>query len=153
MIKEGKYLATIKNYGVGESSTGKAKIDIQFGFKDQDGVEQTLWWNGYMTEKSIQITAKALVNCGLKGSDYDKLAYGVESGMLNIEKPVEIEVVHDTFEGKTREKIAWVNRPGGAQFMEPGMASQKLKGLNLAAAVAAARTDTGIKEDSDSLPF
>lgn len=145
MVQAGKYLAKIVAYGVGESSSGKPRIEIKFGFKDAQGVDQTLWWNGYLTEKSIQITAKALVNCGLKGTDYDELAKGAESGMLNMEAPVEVEVQNEEFEGKTRSKIAWVNRPGGAKFMEPGLAAQKLKGLNLGGAVAAARAETGIK--------
>src|SRR3990167_7293401 len=139
----GKYLAKIINYGVSESSTGKLRVEIQFGFKDNEGAEQKLFWHGYFTEKSLPITAKALVVCGLSGNDHDALAAGPSSGLLNMEAPVQIEVVNEEFEGKTRSKIAWVNSPGGAKFMEPKMAVQKLKGLGLGAAVAAARAETG----------
>ncbi len=153
MVNAGKYLAMVSDYGVSESKTGKPRIEIQFKFKDEMGTENTMYWHGYITEKSLPITAKALVNCGLRGSDYDALAAGKESGMLNTEKPVEIEIVHETFEEKTRAKIAWVNRPGGAQFMDPKAGALKLKGLNLGAAVAAVRAETGIKEDKEELPF
>jgi hypothetical protein len=152
MVAAGKYLATIKAYGVSETQSGKPRVEIQFGFKDQAGLEQTLYWYGYVTEKALAITARALVNCGLTGTDYDALSKGAESGMLNMEKPVEIDVQHETFEGKTHPKIAWVNRPRGAQFMDPKMGATKLKGINFGAAVAAARAETGIKDD-DKIPF
>lgn len=153
MIAAGKYLANIKDYGVSESSTGKPRIEIQFVCKDAMGTMHTVYWYGYVTDKSLFITAKALVNCGLKGTNYDDLSKGISSGLLDTERPVEIDVQHEEFKGKIHAKIAWINRPSGAQFLDPQMGAMKLKGLNLGAVVAEARSKTGIKDPKDELGF
>lgn len=148
MVAAGKYLAKIKSYGIGSTKDGKEKLDVLFVFKDEMGSEQTLWWSGYFSEKALPITAKALLTMGLKdGAKYNNLGEGPDSGLLEMDRDVEIDVKHEEFNGKTTAKIAWVNRPGGNQFMEKGMAATKLRGLNLGPALAAAKAEMGAPKE------
>lgn len=110
MIPAGKYLATVKSYGVQPGD--KPTVNIQFKFTDSNNLDQELWWRGWLTEKAIKITAKALTTCGFTGSDWDELSKGPSSNLLDTKTLVEIDVIHDVYNGKTTEKIAWINRAG-----------------------------------------
>lgn len=67
---------------------------------------------GYLGDNSIGHTVRALQNCGWTGDNLAELPQLAEADMLA--QVVELVISHETFEGKRRAKVNWVNRPGGA---------------------------------------
>lgn len=157
MINAGKYIARIKDFGVGTTKAGDPKAMVMFTLKDENGTSHDMTWNGSLKEgRAREITIDALLICGLKGDDLSRLSMGVESGILDVNSDVQLDIQHESFEGKTSAKIKWVNRPGGAAFRDkltPDLAVQKMAGLNLKADIAARRKETGLADKKKDLPF
>lgn len=157
MINAGKYIAKIKDYGIGSTKAGDPKAMIMFTFKDENGTNHEMTWNGSLKEgRAREITIDALLNCGLKGDDLSQLANGIESNVLDANIEVELDIQHKEYEGKIGPRISWINRPGGAAFrdkMEHTIAVQKMAGLNLKADVMARRKEKGIPDKKDIIPF
>ena len=155
MVNAGRYTARVKDYGLATTMAGDPKVTVLFTFKDEEGKQQDMFWDGFLkSPKSKEITIDALLVCGLKGDDLTGFENGAESGKLDLSREVEIVVNHEEFNGKTRAKIAWVNRTGGASFKDVSPdAVKKLSGLNLKADIMARRKETGIEKPEEKLPF
>lgn len=69
---------------------------------------------GASGKRPIDHTVNALRNCGWTGDDLSDLPQLAESDMLA--EIVELVVAHETFEGKRRAKVQWVNRQGGGKI-------------------------------------
>lgn len=112
LVKPGKYLARVVSYGIPEPKPGKMpSVVLTFEF-EEDGKKRQLTWFGSLSEKAIEHTAKSLIIAGMKS---DMLSTLCEPGAFH-EKDVSITVEHDTYEGKTRSRVKWINEPGSAQF-------------------------------------
>lgn len=111
MYKAGRYDARIVDYGITEiESTGNTYVAILLEFT-QDGERKEITYFGFLSsEKSRKHTFDALTNCGFKGTDLSVLADGVQSGALDHETPVNIVIEQETYEGKTRWRVRWINR-------------------------------------------
>lgn len=150
-VNEGKYTAKIKDYGIGTTKEGQPKAMIIFTFKDEKGLDQELVWSGSFKEgKAREITIDALLTCGLKGDNPLAMVGGIETGILNADQEVQIQVKNELYNDKTYSKIAWINKLGGRMFQDK-VDVQKFAGLNLKADVVARRKETGIKDDG--VPF
>jgi hypothetical protein len=108
MLDAGTYRAHAIEAALGETDSGKEQIAVRFKLLDVEGQEIT--WYGYFTEKSTEITLKALRTAGWKGSDLMDL-----SDLCAPDSTPEVYIVveHETYEGKTSAKVKWVNGAGG----------------------------------------
>lgn len=89
------------------ASSGKGTPQVVVRFLDSTTGEQFTWY-GFLTEKTEERTLESLRYCGWRGADV--------FGDLHVSATAEVDLVLETeeWEGKTREKVAWVNRPRGA---------------------------------------
>lgn len=113
--KPGKYKARAVRGGMGESRNGTPQIGIEFAY-EQDGVEQKIWWIGFLTEKALKHTLEKLAVVEFTGDD------AFPEGAINTTKEVEIVIEEQVYEGKTQYKVAWINEVGGGKFagLQPG---------------------------------
>lgn len=95
----GRFRARAVEGAWGHTSNGVVQVAVQFQL--ETGAKLT--WYGFMTEKTEERTMNSLIACGV--SDLESL-----TGLGSDE--VEVTVEHDTYNGNTRAKIAWVNRLG-----------------------------------------
>lgn len=139
LIKEGRYAARVVSYGIPEVDQGKTPaVVLTFAFQE-DGEHRELTWYGYLSEKAIDRTMKSLIIAGFNG---DYLRNLCEPNAFE-EKEVSIVVEHETYEGKTRAKIKWINEPGAGQFksLHPEVVERQFGNLN--SALRAARAELG----------
>jgi hypothetical protein len=117
MIAVGKYRAMAREAALGLTKGGNDQIGVSFEILDDETGNPTgerITWYGYFTDATTDRTIQALKLCGWdpgpRGEDWpspdDMHGCGINE--------VEIEVEHDTYEGKTNAKVKWVNAPGGS---------------------------------------
>jgi len=154
-IAPGKYVAVITDYGVSASKAGDPMITVQFSFDNG----KSLFWNGSLKEKAQEITLKALLRMGLRDEErLADLADGLDSKLLDTTKQLEIDVGMDTYEGKTKPRINWVNDLGGGKFrnaMDKNNFKVKIAGLNLKTTIKALKFEMGLSDTSqiENIPF
>ena len=106
--------AEITDHGFGESANGTPHVWAVF---KTSMAEITGYF--YLTEKSAAITQERLAIMGVpKSMDWAEVVKGIEDGSLLKGNTVQIVVAADTWEGKTRAKVASVrtnNYIGGPQ--------------------------------------
>ncbi len=116
----------------GVADSGNQQIAVRFVLLNEHDEEtpDAIWWVGTFSDKAnekgttaTQITLKALRNCGWRGGDLDNLA-GLDSEV------VELDVQEDTYEGKVRTKVRWVNRPGDGFAFKREMGVSDIKALS-----------------------
>jgi len=105
LFPEGNYRARASGAGLGETKKGDPQLAITLVLLDHAG--KVLNYYGSFSDKSFEFTMKALRACGWKGVDLSDGFPGIDAN------EVSIAVKHDTYEGKTTAKVAWVNPPGG----------------------------------------
>lgn len=126
MIEPGTYTARATEIDFGEASNGTPQIAVLFEAVDTG---ETITWYGYLTEKAAKYAVQALRTMGWQGDDLSALDIG------DIQEEVSIVVDTEEYDGQTRTKVKWVNRPGGLalkQRMEPAdrkRFADKFKGL------------------------
>lgn len=84
---------------------------------------QRITWMGYFTDKTEERTLQSLRLLGFEGADIDKF----ESQRPTNEVIAVVE--HETYEGKLRAKVAWINDPsfGGGMKMADALAGADLR--------------------------
>lgn len=118
MIPEGIYRAKTLTAALGETKSGKEQMAIDFGLVDGPSAGQRItWYGGFMSDKAVEYTVKALRACGWKGDDL--------SAVGELAEEVEIVVQHEDYEGQMRAKVKYVNPLGGAA--RNAMAADKAK--------------------------
>lgn len=131
--------ARVIDYGIKLSSTNNPMVTIRFAC--EDGQKRS--WNGSLNEgKAREITLDALIRCGFTGSDVSELTGGAESGLLDHSKELDLTIDAEEYNGKTFEKIKWINEVGGKGFkdaMKKEDAVKVFNGMNLKADLAARR--------------
>jgi len=149
MIKAGTYLATVKDYGITETSKKNPQIVIEFELVVGEGEVKSMFWYGHLTEKTKERTVESLVICGLSnnlstGAECVAFNKGAGSGVLNEDLEVQVVVEmkpawdsNKNCEDPTKDKvpsIKWVNAKGSSALKEK-MAEADLisimPGLNL----------------------
>ena len=126
------------------AKTGKEQVVVSFVILDGPGEGQPIRWTGWFTEKTFERTIRSLRYCGWKGDDLSDLSTVGESDC-------QVTVEHESYEGKSHAKVAWVNALGGnlkpmASVDAAGFARQMLPRI-------AAMKSEGQPEDDDSVPF
>ena len=114
LIPAGKYLGKIIDYAiVRKNETSKPELRVQFEFEVPGQGKKKLTAYKHFTGDATKYTLQFLAKLGLKGNDPSILIENhFGSGWLDEKGTFEIEVIQETFNGKTRNKIGWVNRPG-----------------------------------------
>lgn len=148
MIGPGTYLAKSTHWGIKEAKSGSLQCLVTFKIENSD---ETITWYGSLKEgKGREITLKALLNCGLRGTDLNAFSEGPLANALDTKKIVELVVGDETDpQGVVRTKVQWVNRAGGSDFRNiapPQDAKAKLKAMNIKADIVALRQELGIKD-------
>jgi hypothetical protein len=115
MIAEGRQPAICRSIQFGKTSKGDEQIAIGFEIVGEGNpdVGRQLTYYGMFTDSTIDFTVEALRNCGWTGDELAELPALADAGQLANE--VSLVVEHEEWEGKWREKVKWVNRPGGGK--------------------------------------
>ena len=104
-MKDGTYTATIASHHMAETKKGEPQVVISFDIEDA-GVLESIKYYGYFSDKARPYTIKNLITCGLVGNN--------PAGDLQIGKKVQIVVESEVYEGKSRQKVKYINQEGGS---------------------------------------
>lgn len=107
--------ASVSPITFGETTKdGEARVQIAVEFQIEEHAEfagETITWIGHFTPDTAERTVESLQHAGWKGDDVSELA-GV-SGSEVLPEQVSLACDVDSFEGKDRLRVNWVNRPRG----------------------------------------
>lgn len=153
-LQPGKHLARAipSTVQFGRASTGTEQIAVTFriinGQTQQETGEEITWIGALGNEKSLEITAKALRACGC--DDPEQLMTDASSIARNV---VELDVQSESYGGKERLKVKWVNTPRRFEFKQPLDAGSRAGALSkLKGYVAKEVAATGAGADADDIP-
>lgn len=143
MIAAGKYRGVCVAIGLGLTEKGNEQITATFRIVvgPEDG--QMLPWYGYFSEKSSARTMQSLCAMGWQGDDITEFC---EEGAHPPQTEVELDVEHNTYEGNTTARVAWVN--GAIRKPLEGAARAAFKARMMALTGATPKIPGG-----DKLPF
>lgn len=105
----GTHKARAKEWDFGVSGNGSEQVAILFEITQGEHAGKCRTWYGYFSDAAIDRTLDSMRHCGWDG---DSLA-NVDN-LANNE--VEIVIEEEVYEGKSREKIKWVNKPAGLKL-------------------------------------
>lgn len=111
MTLQGTHKARAKEWALGHSSTGKEQIAILFEISQGEHAGKSITWFGYFTEATTDRTLDTMRYCGWEGDNFAALE-GLDAN------EVELVIAPDTYEGKTRDRVQWVNRPARLALRE-----------------------------------
>ena len=118
MISPGRYRAKAVKMQLGMTGTGKEQVGVLFDLLDHPGEQVT--WFGFFTDESFGRTIESLRHCGWVGPMLDDPT-GIDTN------EVTLVIEQETYQGKTRLKVAWVNAPGGGLAMKETLDDQAAK--------------------------
>lgn len=105
-LQDGNYRARAIAHEYGVTSKGNDMVAVTYELLDKERMMMT--WYGYFTDATIERTYKALRHSGWDGRDLLGL-----DGLGDTE--VELVVVNETYEGKTRPRVNFVNPVGAGR--------------------------------------
>lgn len=151
-IPDGRHLAKVIDYGLGKTATGKDQAWAKFKL-DGDGAE--IYWYGTLSEgRGREITIDALLTMGFAGNDLTALEDGSGTNALDEKKSVIIVVEQDTYNGKTKPKVKWINSVDAPKTAKkPLDASDRARLKSLGSDIAARRKEMNIPVPEEDLPF
>lgn len=121
-----RYIARAEQWGIGETDGGKPQVAVGFQILTEGADLSYITWHGYFTEKTTERTIESLRLCGWAGDDLTEIAESNPAANLGANE-VELVIEDETYDGKTRAKVQWVNRIGGALALKAPLAGDKLK--------------------------
>lgn len=162
-ITPGRKKAKAKSARIVESKTGKLAFEIAFEFiEESTGGIEFLTWQGWITPNAIENTMKTMVEV-LQFNGNDQInSDGTlrDHNAINFDKEVALTVEDETYEGKTRPKIKWVNNIGGYAACEQNSLKDKLNAVGFTAVYLAAKQKSSERPPSkkeaiseSALPF
>jgi hypothetical protein len=113
------YRAKAREWGLGESGTGKPQVAVSFLVLTEGATHAQLTWYGYFTDETFDRTVESLRHCGWQGDDLSDLS-GLDAN------EVDLVVEDETYNGETRTRVQWVNKAGGLALRAP-MAADRAK--------------------------
>lgn len=140
-MKDGRYSAAVKDYGISETKAGAAQVFIAFDVTHDDGTSSLTWFGSLNEGKAQEITLKGLLSAGFTGKDVTDLIDGPDGGAIPLGTEVSVVIESEEYDGKTTPRIRWVNKPGGGgvQRADASTAKAKLAKLGLAGKLAQVR--------------
>lgn len=118
-MENGTYRARATSWVLGETSTGKEQVAVEFSLTDPELQGERIAWYGFFTEKTFERTIESLRACGWTGDNLEDLS-GLDAN------EVDLVIEQETYEGKTTPRVRWVNRPG-AIGVKTALAPEKAK--------------------------
>lgn len=106
MIPQGNYVAKAVNWDFGVSDKGTEYIAVEFMITEGEHAGQRRTWRGFFTDKTAERTIQSLRYCGWAG---DNLMQIDDLG----KNLVQVVINHESYDGKTFDRISFVNRLGG----------------------------------------
>jgi len=106
-----------REWALGHADNGTEQIGILFDYSDENGEPNKITYYGYFTESTADRTIESMRYCGWEGDDFGQL-----DGLDRNE--VELVIEDETYQGKTRRKIQWVNRLASVALKRPMDAQQ-----------------------------
>ena len=147
MIPAGRYQAVPTKAELGETSTGKEQVGVEFEITTAgEHTGHRVVWFGFFTEKTTERTIESLRVCGWTGTDITDLTSVGQASPV-----VELVIDHEEYNGKVTAKVQWVNRAGGLQMKtqlapaKKAVFAQRMRG-------AIAAVDHGLKQGGFSPP-
>lgn len=145
MIEPGTYVARILGGAFDKNKKGNLAIGIQFGLKDR---ADKIWLVRYMTPDALEFTMKDLATLGFSSSPNtdENGRFGADQ-FSDPNKEFELVIDHETYEGKTRAKVKFVNEIGGGMKfgnLDPKSLKFELNSINFKAEIEAAKRKLGI---------
>ena len=128
MIDQGYYLGQASTpLAIADTKSGSQQAVVTFRFIGGTYDGQHITWYGSLNEgKALEITTESLKVMGYDGSDDESVK----------KNQVSLNIKHDTYNGKTSEKVAFVN-PVGGRFNASDAASTAAAKARLKAAMLA----------------
>lgn len=114
MIAIGKYRAVVEASCINMTSTGKDQLCVTFRIlPDNNHAGESIMAYLYFTDKALDKTRESLTTLG-----WDPAGNGWDVGQLHerstlVGNEAMITVEHETYDGTTRARIAWINPPSG----------------------------------------
>jgi hypothetical protein len=148
MRKLGTYKARAINSVLGVAGTGTEQIVVTFEIT-QDGPrkgEQHAWY-GFFTDATTSRTLDSLESAGWDGDSLEK-----PQGLGRIE--CEIVLGEEEYNGETKVRIQWVNKPGGGGVKNV-MSPEEAKSFNerMRGEIAARKAERSQRQVSDGADF
>lgn len=131
-ITPGKYRAKAKGHQWGRAKTGTELVRVEFEFTSGPVAGQSIYWDGFFTEKTQERTLESLEACGWDGAGLKEL-----KGLTTKEVELVVELEKNERDGNEYARVKWVNglnRRAVKQELDQGSLSnleQRMKGLML----------------------
>ena len=107
MFTTGRFIAAVEGAMLTKSSNkGTEQVAVEFRLLEGPNSGQRITAYLALTEARLPYTVKELRICGFQGDDLTAL-----DGLKGTE--VELVLDDDTYNGKTRTKVSFINKPGG----------------------------------------
>jgi hypothetical protein len=127
MLAEGVYRGRAKSWDLGETSTGKEQVAVEFQFTSDGFTTERRTWYGYFTDKTLDRTIESLRAMGWTGTDLSNLE-GLDANEVELVVGHEPEVDENgNPTGQVRERIRWVNAIGGGLGLRAPLNEAKKK--------------------------
>jgi hypothetical protein len=130
-LNPGKYPARATAIQFGSSSKGTAQVAVTYEVTDGPGAGHSITWIGFFTENTTERTIESLVNSGWKGTDLTELD-GLEGEKVfaALGNEVSLTIENETYEGKTRPRVRWVNKAAQQFEMKNKLSKEGLASLS-----------------------
>ena len=111
-LQPGDYRAKSIGAQLGKAGTGTEQVAVKFSLLDFP--QQTITWFGYFSPNAFDIAMRGLRSAGFVGDDLSDLS------SLNEDVSPEVVLVIDneTYQGKTRAKVQFINSTGGVALKD-----------------------------------
>jgi hypothetical protein len=104
---EGEYPVVCVGWRVGRAKSKIEQVGLRLRIVKGPDAGQTMLWYGSFHDNSSEITIKSLRALGFDGNDIsDRAAW---ERMIAAATEATAVVQHDTYQNKTRAKVAWIN--------------------------------------------
>lgn len=120
LLPVGTHDVRIVSHVLSKASTGTPCVVIDVEDKDA----RRLRWYGYLSERAVEGTIERLQDIGWDADAADWQIESLNGTTLLVDKPCQVVVEDEEYEGKIRRKVKYLNPPGGrvSETMEPAEA-------------------------------
>lgn len=145
IIPNGYYDATVLEAALGVAKSGTDQVAVRFTLSDTAGefASRTINWYGSLTDRAEDITFEALTVLGFDDSR------SLKDMSWMIGQPARLKIEVETYEGKERSKVRFVNRPMGDLVKTPMDAT---RATSLEARLRARAKSEGLRGTQKSQP-
>lgn len=117
-MMEGTHRVKVKAHALGRTSTGKEQLAVTF--ENDAGEHITAYL--YFTEKTLDRTMETLTEVlGWNAEQDDHRIDALHESDTLVGNECEIVVEDDTYDGKTRPRVKWINALGGGSVLKEQM--------------------------------